>query len=329
MDNYSVKLIKKSKVYDITPVIGNLSWRSNIDALGVELSFEKANSTDNLFPKFSINLGDFVILENNKKEIFRGIVTDESKDGIFNRSYVCYDFAFYLNKSKTIAQFKKARADSAIKQLCDKFSIPIGEITPMGTLISGIYFEKTVAEIIEDILSKVTKETGIKFRKEMRYGKFYIQKYTDLVVKATFKPAENVQAFDITKAIGSVSVSRSIADLKNSIQIISGSEKSTRVVATSESKESIAKYGLLQEVESIDEKDIAQARNIAKNRLAELNRIAESTSIELLGSDEVMAGRILELNEPITGLKGRYLVNEASHSYSNSIHKMQLSIEVV
>ena len=79
----------------------------------------------------------------------------------------------------------------------------------------------------------------------------------------------------------------------------------------------------------MDSKDIAQARNIAKNKLAELNKIAEDTSIELLGSDAVRAGRILEITEPITGLSGKYLVKECTHTYKNRIHKMSLTVEGV
>jgi hypothetical protein len=329
IDNYSVFLIREGAGFDISGLCGDLSWRDSIDTLGMELQFTTANSDARYFPKLVVQLGDLIVLSNNGVEVFRGIVTDESIDGRFSRSFTAFDFAFYLNKSKTIIQFNKMRADEAIKKLCNQFNIAIGTICPISTLISAIYKDKTIAEIIEDILEQVTKELGIKFRKEMRIGKFYIEKYTDLIVKGLFKPASNIQAFDVTKAIGSVSRSRSIADMKNSILIVSSEEKSTRVAAKAEDSSSIKKYGLLQEIESVDSKDIAQARNIAKNKLAELNKIAEDTTIELLGSDLVRAGRILEIIEPITGLNGKYLVKECTHTYKNRIHKMSLTIEGV
>lgn len=329
VDNYTLNLIRDSLVFDITPLSEELTWKDSIDTLGMELDFSIAYNDARFIPKVNIDLGDLLVLSNNAVEVFRGIVVDETIDGRFKRSYVAFDFAFYLNKSKTIIQFNKMKADEAIKKLCNQFNIPIGTICPIPTLITKIYKDKTIAEIMEDILEQATKELGYKFRKEMRAGKFYIDKYTDLVVKGLFKPASNIQAFDVTKAIEKVNRKRNISDMKNSILIVSGDEKSARIEAKAEDSSSIAKYGLMQDVESVDSKDIAQARNIAKNKLEELNKISEDTSIEVLGSDEVRAGRILEITEPVTGLSGRYLVKDCTHTYKDMVHKMSMNIEKV
>lgn len=114
----------------------------------------------------------------------------------------------------------------------------------------------------------------------------------------------------------------------NDVVITSSNENSARIIAQVNDLTNISKYGLLQDIYNIDNKDISQARNIAKNKLAELNKIIEDNSVELLGNDDVRSGRILEFNEPITGLIGRYLVKECIHTYNNSIHKMQLQLEV-
>lgn len=124
---------------------------------------------------------------------------------------------------------------------------------------------------------------------------------------------------------GSVSVS---SNNNNTIVVTSSDENSTRIIAQVDDITNIDKYGLLQETISIDDKDISQARNIAENKLNDFNRIIEDNFIELLGNDQVRAGRIIELNEPITGLVGRYLVKECTHTFVNNVHKMQLQIEV-
>ncbi|MEC1757372.1 XkdQ/YqbQ family protein [Schinkia azotoformans] len=331
MDNYTLFLLKNSgQKHNITGLIGNLVWKDSIDTLGMELSFDKAHSDEKYMAVHDVvELGDKLVLMNNNVEVFRGIITDESIDGRFGRSYIAFDYAFYLNKSKTIIQFNKLKGSDSIKKLCEKFSVPIGNITQINTLINKIYKDKTVAEIIKDILDQATKEKGIKYRLEMRAGKLHIEKYTDLVITAKFQPAYNLASFDVTKAIGNVSSSRSIQDMKNSIIITSSDEKSTRVYASTQDKASISKYGLIQDVQSADDKNIAQATNIAKNQLKLLNKITEDTSIELLGNDNVRAGRILVINEPITGLSGQYLVKECEHNYKNHIHTMKLNVEKV
>jgi len=331
MDNYTLLLLKDTgQSYNLTQLIGSLEWRDTIDTLGMELSFDKAHSDEKYMASHDIvELGDKVALMNNGIEVFRGIVTDEDIDGRFGRSYVAFDYAFYLNKSKTIIQFNKSKASESIKKLCDKFGVSIGNIIPISTLITKIYKDNTIAEIILDILEQATKETGIKYRLEMRAGKLYIEKYTDLIVSATYQPAANLAKFDVTKAIGDISSSRSIQDMKNSIIITSSDEKSSRVYAEVKDDTNIKRYGLLQDVQSVEDKDISQAMNIAKNQLKLLNKITEDTSIELLGNDQVRAGRILVIDEPVTGLSGQYLVKECTHTLDNSIHTMKLNVEKV
>ncbi|WP_432408563.1 XkdQ/YqbQ family protein [Wukongibacter sp. M2B1] len=329
VDNYTVFLINNNgKKLNITQLCSNLSWRDSIETLGMELTFDIARNTEDDNIPDVVEIGNKLILKNNSTEIFRGIITDLGTER-YKKAITAFDYAFYLNQSRTIIQFRKISAKEAISQLCTKFNVPIGNITSISTPITKIYKDKTIAEIIKDILKQATNELGIKYRLEMRAGKLYIEKYTDLIVTATFQPSSNLEAFNILDAIGNISKTESIQDMKNSIQITSGNEKSSRIVATAEDTTNIAKYGLLQEVESVDDKDISKATNIANNKLKELNRINEDTTISLLGNDDVRAGRILEVANTIFDLKGQYLVKSCTHTYSNSIHKMSITVEKV
>ena len=330
MNDYTVFLIKGKDVFDIIKLVGNLSWRDNIDTLGMELTFDLANNNEKYFPKIEIDMKEHILLKNtNGKEIFRGKIVDEGENGRFNRSYIAYDYAFYLNKSKIIKQFNKIKASEAIKQLCNTFNVPIGNIVEIKTLINKIYKDKTVAEIIKDILDQATNELKIKYRLEMRDSKLYIEKYEDLLINPKLQLFAQPD-IRLTDVIGSnISRNRSIEELKNSILITSGNEESSRIIATAKDEQSIKDFGLLQEIESVEDKDIAQARNIANNKLKELNKTQEDISIELLGHDDVRAGRILNLDESITGIKGKYLIKDCTHTYKNHIHLMQLQLGVV
>lgn len=324
IDDYTFTLFKGQEKYNVTQMIGNLSRRSSIDTLGEEVTFDKLNGS-----KVNFEESDLIVIQSDKEEIFRGIIVDKSESGIFQQSFTSFDYAFYLNKSEEIFQCNDIRCDEAIKKLCNKFNISIGNITSIRTLINHIYKGDVISEIIKDMLSKATDDLNIKYRLEMRAGKLYIEPYKNLIVKATFKPAFNLSEVDVTKLIGSFTRNRSIADMKNSILIVSDDEKSSRILGLEKDDASIKKNGLLQKIETISGKDIAQVRNIAKNKLSELNKVLENISIELLGSDKVKAGRILNINDSVTGLSGYYLVKECTHTYTNNIHKMQLSIESI
>ncbi|AOY76688.1 XkdQ/YqbQ family protein [Clostridium formicaceticum] len=331
IDNYTIFLIKNNpQSLNITQLCASLTWRDSLDTLGMQFSFDVArNKEDRYMTNWDlVEIGDKLILTNNNIEVFRGIITDLGIER-YKKTITAFDYAFYLNQSKIIIQFKKITATDAIKQLCSKFNVPVGNITSISTQITKIYKDKTVAEIIKDILDQATNETGTKYRLEMREGKLYIEKYEDLIVIPIFKPASNIAPFNALNAIGSINKTESIQAMRNSIQITSGDEQSTRVVATVEDAANIAKYGLLQDVESIDDKNISQAKNIAENKLKDSNKVHEDISLELLGDDKVRSGRILEINNETFGLSGRYLVKECTHTYNNRIHKMSITVEKV
>ena len=53
--------------------------------------------------------------------------------------------------------------------------------------------------ILPDIIKQVEADLAKSFRMEVRENKLYIEPYSDLIIKASFKPADNLAAFDPTK----------------------------------------------------------------------------------------------------------------------------------
>lgn len=325
---YNIFIVKGLEIYDISEFVSNITWSDSIDTLGMQLDFNVVVSNDRYFPKFSVEVGDIVILR-NEFEIFRGIIVTKNFNGISEVGITAFDFCFYLNKSKIIKQFNSINASLAISQLCSEVNIKVGSIDSMRSLIKHIYYNKTIAEIIEDILEQETQETGKKYIKEMQGDSFYIFERTAKPITATFKPAINIEPFDVTLAIGNLSKTLSIEEMKNSIMIISGDEKSVRVLAIAKDEAGIQKYGLLQEVESIDDKDKNKVQNIADNKLKELNKIKESLNITLLGDNRARAGRVLSLIEENTNINGKYLIKSCNHSISGGNHTMTLELEMI
>lgn len=309
---------------DITYLIGKLSLNSNIDTLGDQLDFEMAYAS---YLKYQVNEGDTVRLFENDKEVFLGIVVTK-RNKTNSREFTCFDFAFYLNKSKTIKQFRNVSADTAVKQLLNEFSVPIGGISPMPAAIKKIYYDKEVSEILKDILQEVNKATGARYLMEMNSGKLYIYKDTEKVVKATVKLTPNIPSIDCMKTISNPTKTRSIEDMKNSIKLYVGNEDKVQVYAEAKYGGLISKYGLLQETQSLEEKDIAQAKNIAQNLLKELGKVTETAEFTVLGSFDLRAGRIVEVSEPTTEISGKYRIRSASHEVGAN-HTTKLELEAV
>ena len=301
---------------DITELAGGLSWSSDVDTLGQSLNFEMPFDVDGvLMPKPFINLGDKITLRYNKNIIFLGVVVDEDRNGRQPIKFSCFDLAFYLNKNMLTIQFNNMTATQAIQQLCNRVGIK-SNIVNIPVNIKKIYKAKAVSEILKDILTIAEEQNGVKYRFEMRGDVLTVFQWKDIRVNA------NVEW------ISSPTRKLSIENMKNKIEITSGDEKTTKIVASASDNNSIKKYGLLTHAQTIDEKELGKARTVAANLLKEMNRIQEESSVSLIGNYEARAGRIITLSERITGMNGDYLIKSASHTFNNGIHLMNLNLEV-
>jgi hypothetical protein len=289
---------------DILPYSNNLSWASDEDALGIELSF---GSLYNLIE------GTIVSLYVNNKEYIRTIVIKKS-EGKFSYSYTCFDYSFYL-KNEVIKQFNTS-ASNAISSLLSEYKIK-SSIVSIPIKIEKIYKDEGIAAIIDDILEQAESEQGIKYFKEMQVDTVVIKKLTDMKITPKILIGK-----DIT-------INSSIEEMKNKILVVSNGEGNNSIQAVAEDRSNQNQFGLLQEIESVDEKDLGQAKNIAKNLLIAKNKIFKDTSLNLLGikdAETIKANRLIEINIA-NKLSGWYKIKSASHSLSNNKHTVSISLE--
>ena len=316
------------KEIDVTNYIRDLTWRDSIDTLGVEVSFELAvNKFDkNLSFLYDITLGDPVQIINDKGEtLVQAIIVSENPNGK-TTSFTAYDMAWYLNKSTVIKQFKKMVGNDCIKSLCSEIGIKV-EVSGLDTKIDKIYKDKTISDIIYNIIEQCSQFNSKKFFIEYDKGTLKVGPFKKIKVIGQYEMHKNT-FIDVAKNIGEVSLSRSIVDMKNSILVITQNKEAVRTVGKEQDSESIKKYGMLQEVVTLDEKEFKKANLVAKNELKKLNKITEDFSIDVLVDDNVKSGRVIDIDLPLFNLKGEYLIKESSHTVQNEIHRINLKLEV-
>lgn len=320
------KVIIKDK--DVTDIIGNLTWRDTVDTLGVEVDFElPINRYDKKFEfLYDITLGDPIQILNAKGEVLVQaiIVTETPNEKI--TSFTAYDMAWYLNKSTVIKQFKKMIGNDCVKSLCSEIGINV-EVTGLDTKIDKIYKDKAVSEVIKDIIEQCSQFNSKKFFIEFDKNKLIVSPYKKIKVFGTFEMQKD-KFININENIGGVSLSKSIVDMKNSVLVITENKGAVRTIGEEQDSKSIEKYGKLQEVVTLDEKEFSKANLVAKNELKKLNKITEDFSIDVLGDDNVKSGRVIDIDLPLFNLKGEYLIKESNHTISNHIHKISLKLEV-
>jgi len=323
--NFNLYTIVDGSEIDISNQSGNLSWSYQAQTLGVNLTFDYAKINDQ-----EIKPGSIILLKDidDQEVIILGIVVDRTRKGkVYNLSI--YDFAFYLNKSEMTIQFNNTNATTAIEQLLKKAGIEIGSIPWMSTLITKIYIDTTISQILNEIIDQVFLETGIKYFFEMNGSKLDIKKVGAEVFEGSFKLADNLAPIMLEDVIGKdFTITDSISELKNSIIVLSSEADSVRILERAKDQASINQYGLLQDIISIDAKDEAKARNIANQALKEFNRVVSAITLPVLGHKGLKQYRTLKINDADMGLVGDYLILSASHTYAGGVYKVSLSVEV-
>lgn len=322
---FKILLVKNqvNQMYDLTPIVGSFSWESYL-TLTTPMDMTVNWSDTRFFPVNPCELGDMVLVTENDVEIYRGIITDESKNGRQPITYNVNDFSWYLGESKSVYQFNGISADKAITRIITDFGLPIGTISTMNTLIKKIYVQKSPAAIIDDILTQQEQQSGLKYSPSMDQGKISILPTLNRVITGTFQlVGVNV---DVLANPLEAQRTRSIKSLRNQVNIITTGSDTYQLQASASDASSISHYGLLQTTEKVNAADAAKSRQVAKILLARLNRIQETNKLKLMGDVNFKAGYLFDVVEPVTGMSGRFMIKQCKHTVSNQIHTMELDL---
>jgi len=302
---------------DITNAAGGLSWQNTISELATTMSFEVAKTDAKYMNIYQPDLGSIIRLYTNE-EVFRGIVITMDDGAKNSNKYTAVDFGWYLNKSKETYQFNRMPAKKVIETVCADFDIGIDSISELIVEITKIYLDKTISEIISDVLT----QCGGWYNFDMTPKGIRIYRIGDIYAYPEFRIFPNTRLIYSPGARGNVSHSISIEDTKNSVKAISGNEDGFSVLASAKDDALIGRYGLLQEVVSIDpEKEDPGAATQAK--LLELSKIKEQFSFEIIESEDsyTRAGAVITIDG------ADFVIEGTQHSIVNGIYKVKLDLK--
>lgn len=258
-------------------------------------------------------MGDIMRYSGGDKEDFRGVIIEVDDGAMYVNKYTAVDVGWYLNKTTDTYQFTSMRADDCIKKICNDLYIPIVLIPELGTLITQIYIDKPVSDVIKDILEKCG--SGYNFDFVPDGMRIYLCR--DIEAKPKFRISSNTELKNSVQYMGNIEHKGSIENMKNSIKVIT----ETDVMTTLKADESISKYGFLQEVVKMNDGD--NAADLAKKNLDELNKEDETYSGEIIEelASYTRAGSTIEKD----GVK--YVITSSQHSIKNGVHYNKIDME--
>lgn len=303
----------------ITNIVGNLSWNNSIYELSTTMTFETPK-TDGAYLTELIyvpQVGD-IIQQVTNTEIFRGVVRDVDDGDANINKYTVVDLGWYMNKTKQTYQFKSIAASDAIRELCADLSVNIVMLPELDTVIDEIYFDKTVSDILTDILDKCPGDYNYDFVPEG----LRIYEIGTLIAYPEFRIADNIPQQYSVDFRGEVSHTQSIENMRNSIKITSEKDNVYSELKVLQNRESIDKYGFLQEVIKIDP-ETESADTIAAQKLTELGKVSESFSFTVIEKYDsyTRAGEVITVDGT------DYVIESTEHSFTGGQHYNRLELK--
>lgn len=303
-------------LYDFTDLCGNLTFRSEDSEISEEVNF--------IVKGTQIAESDIILVKKDGIDIYEGIVTTVEQSQ-YTKNVRCFDFGWYLNKNEEAYQFN-CIIDEALEEICNDFDIEIGFITSIPIHIKKVVRGK-INTILNNLITYAEKSTGTEYVWEMRNGKFYVEKLNNNVV------VYNTDLFgaevDITTLMQDPIITKSIENMKNAVKVINQKDNGIKVVAYSEDLVGIKKRGKVQKIEFLAKKDNANAKNVADGQLKLLNKVETTFPVTLPGVIECRANKVLQFDDDIIGIKGKFRVKRCRHNINATSHTMDLGLELI
>lgn len=267
----------------------------------------------------------FQILTEENVVVLKGIITDFEQSGANVFRYSGYDCGFYINQNEIIEQFKKIKISDAIKKLCKNYQIPVGNIPEMSATVTEIFKDKKLSDVFNQLIEYAISKGCIKdIYFTCAKGLFEVLKYETI---SDLTGNNSVFSALSEKTINAPSIKVSMQELKNRVIVADNSDKNRKRVTVSDS-ESINKYGLLQEVETIDTSKTNNLTKIAQDKLKSLNKLSKTISLSMLGDYRMHKGVIMPIDCEMYGIKGNFLIVNSSHSINGQSEVVSVTLEM-
>jgi hypothetical protein len=314
---------REGKLWDISSITSDLSWKTKRIGSPASIDFSLMDNGIYQDKAFMISNGDIVRVKRNGSNLFYGYVFSIKGDHDGEVSVKAYDQVRYL-LAKDTYKFKGATAGAIIKKIAGDFGLKIGRIDDTRYSIpSMLEPDKTLIDIIEKSITLTIHNTQRHYVFFDDFGSLSLRLVNDFLAGFYIGDGSLMTGYDYARDIDS--------DTYNKIKLYKeNKETGRREVHIAQDSTNIAKWGLLQLYQSVDEKmNDAQIDNMLTQLSQLKNRETRSLKLDAIGDVRVRAGTYVPIIIEALGLKQPMLVDEVNHKFDGDNHTMTLNLKVI
>lgn len=311
-------LLSGGQACDVSPLVQQISWRgrkgSSARTLAVTLldddGYKHARSG------LDVEQGQQCIFSYAGRELFRGIIMQQTQSSKKQLSFTAYDNGIYLANNKDTFAYENKTASDIFRDCCTRFGLPMGEVSECSYKIPELTKSKTTAfDAIADALSLDFAATGIRHYVASDQGRLSLLTRRENILQWVLEVGQNIVSF---------SYSKSIEDLKTRVKLLA---KEGTVLAEKSVPAVEEKIGVFQEIEQPEESlSKAQLQELVASMLAEKSTPKRALSVEALGLVEVISGIGVYVIIPELGLARTFYVDSDTQTFKDNLHTMSLKL---
>jgi len=314
---------KNGTVWDISDIVTDMSWTTT--RVGRPASFEFTLIGSAIFQDraFEINNGDIVRVTKDDVHVFYGYVFSIDMNEDAEIGVKAYDQVRYLLNKDTIV-FKNQTIGDIIRQIAEKFNLKTGRIDDAGYKIPSMVEDgQTLLDMIEKAITLTMSATGQFYVFFDDFGELSLRDVRSFDAGIYVGDGSLMTGFEHTRDIDS--------DTYNQIKLYRDNQKTgRREVYMAKDSANIAKWGVLQLYEKIDENMNDAQISEMLDRLAKLkNREQRTLKLDAIGDVRVRSGMYLPIVIESLGINQPMMVDEVKHRFSGADHTMSLTLKVV
>lgn len=260
----------------------------------------------------TLDLADPVYLfeDDGVTELFRGFIIEReasSTQGVV--TYVAYDLLFYTLKSKATYNFSAKTAEMITFMVCHDLGIPVGDLAGTNLNQKLIVQDTSIYEIIMQAYTQAYQQTGIPYRVNAKKGLLTVEEMGKVVCDIELTEDTNITSSQYKETI---------ANMVNLVRIYDDEGNQSSVVQNAKDRK---KYGTFQSVYTKEEgKD---PKTTAKSML---KGVEKTFTLNCVNYNEAIAGTGLIIRDSSTGLSGLVWIDSDTHTWSNGVSTMSLTV---
>jgi len=313
---------KNGTVWDISDIVTDISWTTT--RVGRPASFEFTLIGSAIFQDraFEINNGDIVRVTKDDVHVFYGYVFSIDMNEDAEIGVKAYDQVRYLLNKDTFV-FKNQTIGDIIRQIAEKFNLKTGRIDDAGYKIPSMVEDgQTLLDMIEKAITLTMSATGQFYVFFDDFGELSLRDVRSFDAGIYVGDGSLMTGFEHTRDIDS--------DTYNQIKLYRDNQKTgRREVYMAKDSANIAKWGVLQLYEKIDENMNDAQISEMLDRLAKLkNREQRTLKLDAIGDVRVRSGMYLPIVIESLGINQPMMVDEVKHRFSGADHTMSLTLKV-